>query len=370
MRKELFSNVKRMVVKIGTSVISHGAGLDKAMMKKIADDICSLKKKGVEVVVVSSGAIGAGMAALGKKTRPKALPEQQAAAAVGQGILIDAYNEIFRAKGVLCAQILITQEDLVDRQRYLNARNTIMTLLDEGIVPIINENDTVSTDEIKFGDNDKLSGLVANLVEGDVLVILSDIDGLYEKEAGQKKNLIKEVKDITHEIEKHALGTDKEISVGGMITKIKTAKMVTSSGVYMVIANGKTDSVITRILEGEDIGTLFYAKKSKMGSREKWLAFTSKVRGKVIVDEGAKEALAKKGKSLLATGITAVDGNFKAGDCIAIFDSKHSEIARGLTNYSSDELKKIKGKKTQDIESLLGYKYYDEVVHRDNLVLL
>jgi len=376
MRTQLFSKVKKLVVKVGTSILTEdGNQLSVSAINNIAEQISYALKDNKKVVLVTSGAIGAGMGLLGIESRPRSLPDQQAVAAIGQSRLMRLYDESFKKRGLLTAQILLTREDLRDRVRYLNARNTLMTLLGHGVVPIVNENDTVAVDEIKFGDNDTLSSLVANLIGADLLIILSDIDGLYTKNPaqGEKANLVSLVKKITPEIEKMADGTAMRgaanVSVGGMATKIEAAKIATHAGISLVIANGREKDIILRIVKGEDIGTLFLSSPDKLVAKKHWIAYTSKSRGKIIVDTGAMDALIHRGRSLLSSGIMDLEGSFEQGDMVTIEESG-TEFARGLINYSSSELKRIKGAKTRQIEGILGYKYYDEVIHRDNLVIL
>ena len=371
-RKELFKNIKRVVIKVGTAVLaSPTIGLNDKRIEKIVDEIVDLRRSDREVILVTSGAVGAGMRALGLKERPRTLPGKQAAAAVGQSHLMHLYERFFRKREYLVAQILLTQDDLTDRKRYLNARHTLMTLLKLNVIPIINENDSVGVEEIKFGDNDTLSALVTNLVEAELLIILSNIDGLYEtdprKRGGEPIRLVER---IDSKIEVLGGGPGEITSTGGMYTKLQAARIVTNSGELMVIANGKTPQVMRRILEGEEIGTLFLPRKEKVTSRKRWIAFTRRCCGKIFVDEGAKEALKFKGRSLLPGGIVEVEGDFSEGDMVSIVKGDEEEFARGLSNYSSLEIEKVKRVKTKDIKSILGYKYYDEVIHRDNLVIL
>lgn len=367
MRDSFFSNLKLIVIKIGTATLSSKTrSIERQVLKDLVRQTCAIIDKGIKVVLVTSGAIGAGMGILGLKRRPKNLRELQAVAAIGQSQLMKFYDEDFKGHGRMAGQVLLTREDLEDRKRYINAENTICTILEYGAVPIINENDTVSADEIKFGDNDTLASLVTNLLGADLLIILSDVDGLY----GAKGGVIDIVKEITSEIEELARGTDKETSVGGMATKIRAAKVVTESGIPLVIANGRTGNVLLRLLDREKIGTLFIPKLNKMAAKKRWIAFSSRSKGAVFVDVGARHAVSEKHKSLLASGITGVEGDFEAGDIVSIKDSEAKDFARGLVNYSSREIEKIKGAKSKEIGSRLGYKYYDEVIHRDNLVIV
>lgn len=369
MRDNFLSNLKLVVVKVGASTFSSRYGLiDKFVMGSIARQVCRLMEKGVKVVMVSSGAISAGMNLLGLRSRPKTLQKLQAVAAIGQNQLMKAYEENFKPKGKMVAQVLLTWDDLEDRNRYINAKNTINTILAYGAIPIINENDTISAEEIKFGDNDTLASLVTTLIDADLLIILSDVDGLYRR-AGNNE-VIEVVNKIDVEIEKLGGGTRKETSVGGMATKLKAAKVVTGAGVPLVIANGKTDNILVRIAEKEPLGTLFIPKLNKMTEKKRWIAFSTKPKGSILVDSGAKLALIQRNKSLLPSGVIGVEGRFSGGDIISIKDDKSELFARGLANYSSSEIERIKGVKTADIELTLGYRYYDEVVHKDNLVLI
>ena len=366
--------VKTLVVKVGTAILTDplGVGLDKRRMEEIVEGICWAWDKGIRTVLVSSGAIGAGMSKLGVKKRPSSLNKLQVLAAVGQGILIGSYMEMFESRGRLAAQILLTQDDFTDRRRYINAKNTIDELLMAGITPIVNENDAIAVEEIRFGDNDNLSALVANMVKADLLLILSDVDGLYEADPKRdpNANLISLVNEITPELERISKGPGSEIGSGGMSSKVEAVKKVILSGGMAVIANGKLDGVIRRVLEGEEIGTLFFPKGARLTGRKRWIAFGRNPKGSITVDDGAVEAITRRGKSLLPSGVIRVDGRFGIGDLVLVRDLEGREIARGLVNYSSDEVDRIKGHKVVEIEAILGYKYRNEVIHRDNLVLM
>lgn len=368
MRKELISKVKRVVIKIGTSVLTCGkASIDPGRIRRIVSGVNNLIKNNIKVCMVSSGAISCGMSILGQKRRPKNLPELQAMAAVGQRKLMDLYADAFQKNKCLVAQILLTREDLEDRKRYLNARNTILNLWEKKIIPIINENDTVAVDEIKFGDNDRLSALVASLLNADLLIILSDVDGFFAKD-----RLLQTVEEITPEMERLASDTDsKEICIGGMSTKLAAAKVVCRAGISCIIANGNQEAILEKIIQAEEVGTLFLPQERKLTARKQWMLFNLRPKGKIYLDKGAVEALLRRGKSLLAIGIVSVEGDFQEADLVSIFEvGGKKELGCGITHYSSEELAKIKGLKTQEIEKVLGYKYYDEVIHRDNLVLL
>ena len=370
MRNALLSCVKRVVIKIGSGVISDQSGLLLPHIAALSAEICALRQRGLEVVVVSSGAVAAGKADLGIVGRPPTIPLKQAAAAIGQSRLMRAYKEAFNDRGQLVAQVLLTRDDLANRRRYLNARNTIMTLLDYGVIPIINENDTVVVDEIRFGDNDNLSAMVTNLVEGNLLVILSDVDGLYDQDpkGHPDARLFSEIERITEEIEAMAGGANS-LGTGGMATKLKAAKRATLYGAATVIINGCQEGQLSRLFEGEEIGTYFLPARDRMAAKKHWIAFTKKPRGKLLVDDGAKRALVERGKSLLPSGIKGVEGGFDRGDAVRLCDLQGVEFAKGVTDYSLSELLRIMGKKSSEIEGILGYKYGDDVVHRDNMVL-
>jgi len=364
---------KRILVKVGTAVItSKDNRLDKKKIKHIISQIAKILDREIEVIIVTSGAIGAGMSVLKKSAKPQSLPELQACAAIGQSQLMKMYEGFFKEKGYVTAQILLTQEDLVDRKRYLNAKNTLFTLLEEGVVPVINENDTVSTDEIRFGDNDRLSSLVASLTKIDLLVILTNVEGLCEYDHRGKKKIrcLGMVEKVTRDIENLALRQKSRSGMGGMVSKLQAIKIATSSGIQCIMADGNRKDILLKIIEGERVGTLFLACRNIINAKKHWIAFTSKLQGSIKVDNGAKDALVDRQKSLLSSGVIQEIGKFDIGDVISIVDEKNEEFARGLTNYSSLELKKIRGLKTNQIQDALGYKYYDEVVHRDNLVIL
>lgn len=365
---------KIIVVKIGSSVLAReSGGLDDSRIQNIAEQICAIRKKGFDVILVSSGAIAAGIKLLKLHARPESLPQIQACAAIGQAEMMKKYDEHFRHHGVQVAQVLLTQDDINNRERYLNARNTLLALLThEGVIPVINENDTVSTDEIRFGDNDRLSSLVANLIQADKLIIMSDVDGLYrfDQKDKTKKEIIKKVESITDEIESLVTEDGSRFGVGGMTTKLQAAKITTNAGIECIILNGTKKDILHELFDGKEVGTVFISKQPKIGARKRWIAYSLKSSGQIKVDKGAKEVLVKKNRSLLASGIIGYNGKFDVGDSVAIIDEHNKEFARGLTNYSSAELNKIMGHNTKDIETILGYKYYDEVVHRDNLVIL
>ena len=370
-RKILVSRTRRLVVKVGTGVITTKAGLlDTAQVSSISKQIVGLKRRGYEVALVSSGAVGAGMGELSMRRRPSTLPELQAAAAVGQGKLTGAYDDCFKAEGYHAAQVLLTREDLEERHRYLNTCNTINALFGFKVIPVINENDTVSVEEVSFSDNDILSALVTNLLRAELLVMLSSVDGLYKK-PGKGAEFVPVVEEITGDVERLASRSMTHLGMGGMESKLKAARIATNSGEAVIIANGRTPDVLTRIIDGEELGTLFLPARKRLKSRKRWIGFTLRPRGRIYVDEGAFAALSKRGKSLLASGITDVDGGFDRGDVVSISTAGNKAgFARGLTNYSSTELMKIKGQSSSSIKKTLGSKPYDEVVHRDNMVLI
>lgn len=372
LRKRLFQKVRRAVVKIGSAVLTDKEGrLDLETFDDIARSIHFARKKGIECVIVTSGAIAAGAGILGLKEKPKTIPQKQAAAACGQGLLMQTYESFFGKYNLKVAQILLTHEDLRDRKRYINAKNTLFTLFKYGVIPIINENDTVAVEEIKFGDNDILAALVSNLVEADALIMLTDTDGLFNKNPKIHKDakLISLVEEITEDIVAMAERSCSYAGTGGMLSKIQAARQVAFFGTFTVIGNGKTKGQIISIINGEEKGTLILPKRERMKSRKGWIAFSLKPVGSIIVDEGAKRAILEKGKSLLPSGIKDIIGSFNPGDPVRCIDEKGCEFARGLVNYSSQEILLIKGKKTSEIEKTLGYKTVDEVIHRDDLVI-
>ena len=371
--KTVLTQSRRIVVKVGSSLVTNqGSGLDMGALGNWAKQIATLRTQGCEVVLVSSGAIAEGMQRLGWKKRPSAVHELQAAAAVGQMGLVQAYESCFRQHKLNAAQVLLTHADLADRERYLNARSTLRTLLNLGVIPIINENDTVVTDEIKFGDNDTLGALVANLIEADAFVILTDQDGLYtadpRKDSGA--TLISAALAGDAKLELMAGGAGSHIGRGGMLTKVLAAKRAARSGAHTVIASGHERDVLPRLLQGESIGTLLTASSLSLDARKQWLADHLQVSGKVSLDAGAVRVLSKEGKSLLPIGVTQVSGEFQRGAVVAVLDTEGRDIARGLVNYSADEARRIAGKASGEIENILGYVDEPELIHRDNLVLL
>jgi glutamate 5-kinase len=373
MRRELLKSIKRVVIKIGSRVLTDAdGGLDHAVIGRICGDIALLREQGKQVIVVSSGAIAAGRSELGLTEKPKTIPQKQAAAAIGQTRLMRAYEEALAPHALKAAQLLLTSEDLGSRQRFLNARATIDTLLGFGIIPVINENDTVVVEEIKFGDNDNLSALVTNVAESDLLVILTDVDGLYSADPGANPDarLIPLVQGITRELERAAGGSGSSVGTGGMATKVAAAKKAGKNGVPTILVAGKRAGILSAAMSGEDVGTLFLPHGTGLNRRKHWIAYTLKPAGRVIVDDGARNVLLKKGKSLLPSGVVAVDGRFERGACVRICGADGSEFARGLSDYSSGEIARLAGHNSSEIEALLGYRYADVIIHRDNLVVM
>ena len=373
-REEILSNVSKIVIKIGTRVLTNEDGLvDKNRIMELSKQVVKLRLKGFSVVIVSSGSIGAGISALGLQKRPSILPELQAAAAIGQGKLIEVYNECFKKHGYHAAQLLLTRQDFEDRQRYLNTCNTLHSLLNFKTIPIINENDTISVEEITFGDNDILSALVTNLLRADLLILLSSVDGLYTTPPapGKSCRVLSVVDSISDDIKKLAFKQKTKEGVGGMESKLEAANIATGSGEAVIIANGMQSDILSKIMNYDDVGTLFVPYNKKITSRKRWIGFTVKPKGKIYIDEGALSALQKKGRSLLPSGVVKIEGKFIKGDVVSIVDvGEKREVARGLMNYSADEVRKVKGLRTSLIKKTLGYKPYDEIVHRDNIVLL
>ncbi len=363
---------KTVVVKLGTRLLTDSTGkINFHYMEHLIKVLSHIKSQERDIILVSSGAIGAGMGRMNMSRRPVTIPEKQAAAAVGQGLLVQYYEKYFAHFNLVVAQILLTREDLISRKRYINVCNTILTLIKWGVIPVINENDSVSTEEIKFGDNDRLSALVAGLVNADLLIILTDIDGLYDANPSldSNANLIPLVGEITPEIKQSAGNTNDDLATGGMITKVQAAEIAINSGVNMVIANGKDPQNLYRIFNGEKVGTLFTAKDHFLRRRKRWIAYGRIIRGEVTIDDGAKDALLTNGKSLLAIGITEVKGVFDKGELVLVTDSEGKEIGRGLVSYSSDEIDKIMKLPSSKIGEALGYDSEKEVIHRDNMVI-
>ena len=367
------SESRRFVVKVGSTLVTNrGAGLDATAIARWAGQVASLRQRGKEIVLVSSGAIAEGMQRLGWTRRPSAMHELQAAAAVGQMGLAQAYESSFREHGLRTAQVLLTHADLADRQRYLNARSTLLTLLGLGIIPVINENDTVVTDEIRFGDNDTLAALVTNLVEADCLIILTDQPGLYTEDprVNPAASLIRRAQAGEARLESVAGGTGSAIAKGGMLTKVLAAKRAARSGAQTVIASGSEPDVLLRLAAGEAIGTLLSPQTTPLAARKQWLADHLQVAGTLSLDAGAAKALRSGGRSLLPVGVKKVEGEFERGAVVACLSPEGAEIARGLVNYNAQESRRIAGRASSEIEAILGYVDEPELIHRDNLVVL
>ena len=369
MRDQVLARARRLVVKLGSRLVAENPA---ARTKALADELAALRGRGIDAVVVSSGAIALGCQALRLSERPHELPRLQAAAAVGQGVLMRHWERAFAHHDTVVGQVLLTHDDLDDRNRFLNARHAIGSLLELAGVPIINENDTVATDEIRFGDNDRLAALACNLVGADLLVLLTDVDGLCDAPPEAGGTRIPLVSDIDREAAPVAGGTNAAgVGTGGVMSKVQAAKIAGRSGVPTVVASGRQEDVLARILRAEDIGTLFApSSESRLASRKQWIAFARKPGGTLVVDAGARTALVAHRKSLLPSGIREIRGHFGMGEAVSVIGPDGLEFARGLSAYASEELDRIRGKHSADIETILGYKYLDEVIHRDDLVVL
>jgi len=381
-RQDILKNIKRVVIKIGSSVISNRdkkqssleCGLSKDWVRHYARQIKLIQDKGYDVVLVSSGAVMAGRARLGLSRVDLSIPEKQACAAIGQSFLMHTYEKAFEKKNIKVAQILLSHDDLGNRRRYLNAKHTIEALLERDVIPIINENDSVTVEEIKIGDNDTLSATVACLVDAQLLIILSDVEGLYNldpsvKNTSEKAELISHVARVSEVIERTAGKSNNRLTVGGMYTKVLAAKKTMSFGIPTLVVNGLDEKVLENIFSGKDVGTLFWSGKGKIRDRKHWIAHTLKPAGILVVDEGARKALIERGKSLLPAGLIKIKGEFEFGKAVKILDGEGKEIGRGLVNYNSRDLQQIKGMKTSVIKKLIGESFYEEVIHRDDLVI-
>ena len=372
-KKPILQRARRVVVKIGSQILSSAEGIEETLLKDLVRQLAALHSQRKEIVIVSSGAVAAGMTQLGRKERPKTIPEKQALAAVGQIRLMALYERHFSRFEKNVAQVLLTHEDLANRQRYINAKHTFQMLLESCIIPIVNENDTVAVEEMKFGDNDHLSALVATLLEADLLVILSDVEGIYDCDPRTHANaslfpLIKEIKEVKAKIlddSRSSFGT------GGITTKIGAAEEASAAGIPTVITSGLKAGTLTSVFDpNAEIGTLILPDENRLTNRKHWIAYNLKPAGDVVVDQGAHDALVRKGKSLLPSGLKEIRGSFGVGECVRCLDLDGREFARGLVNYSAQELNQIKGLHTSKIEKILGYRAYDEIIHRDDLVLL
>ena len=371
-RKICFEDAKRIVVKVGSGVLTEDNGLNLKALRSISRQICQLADRGLEIILVSSGAMASGIKKIGLSKRPEEIPKRQAVAAVGQAGLIMEYEKSFARYNKKVAQILLTSDDLVNRKRYLNARNTLCTLLSWQVIPIINENDTVVVEEIKFGDNDNLAAMITLLMDADILINLTDIDGLYTRDPrkNQDAELISVVTTIKKDIEKYASDIPGALGTGGMLSKIIAAKKVTAAGIPMLIAGGEKHDILIKLFAGKEHGTFFIPKKEKLANRKCWIAFTLKPKGTIMIDDGAAAAILKSGKSLLPSGIVRVEGEFSVGAAVEFRRESNDEIlGTGLVNYCASDIRKIMGLKSGKIKQYLGHKSYDEVIHRDNLAI-
>lgn len=372
--REALKKAKRIVIKVGTSTITYANGKRNfSQIDRLAREISDLQNQGKEMILVTSGAVAVGVDRMGLPGKPKTIPGKQAAAAVGQGVLMHTYEKFFADYGQIVAQVLITKTEAIDRHRYTNTRNTFMELMRQRVIPIVNENDVVALDELKIGDNDNMSALVAGIVDADLVIILSDVDGLYTANPQTHPDavIVPEVAEITPEIEASAGGVGSARGTGGMATKIQAAKAATSSGIHLVIASGTEKNAITRVLQGEELGTLFVSRENRLQFRKRWLAFGAKIAGSIVVDDGCAKAIRKAGGcSILPAGVFAVQGEFLPGSTVSVIDKDAHELARGLVHYSSVELEQIKGCNSGEIANILGHKNFDEVIHRDDLVIL
>ena len=370
--REQIKDAKRIVVKVGTSTLLYPNGkINLYRIEHLARELSDLASQGREVILVTSGAIGAGMVRMGLSERPDSMQEKQALACVGQVLLMHLYDKFFTEYGQVAGQVLLTKENFANHNQYINARNTLMAMLKSGIIPVINENDAVTVAEVKIGDNDTLSATVAAIVDADVLIILSDIDGVYDAnpQTHPEAKLLSEIKEITSGVEAMAGGAGSAVGTGGMATKIEAAKIATAAGVTMFIASGGENGMLGRIIAGEDVGTVFPPKDAHLRARKGWLAFGKRISGILVVDEGCVKAL-KRGSSLLAAGILATEGEYSAGSTVRVLTADYQEIARGTIAYDASAVAKIKGRKTSDFTDILDGEIHDEVIHRDNMVLM
>ena len=371
-RMEHLRRARRVVVKVGSAVLTAADGLHVPTMSALAGEMAALREQGIEVILVSSGAVAAGRRILGCGSGCAGLREKQAAAAVGQSGLMRTYEKLFSGRGLRVAQLLLTHDDLASRRRYLNVRNTVTTLLSWGVVPIVNENDTVSVSELRFGDNDNLAAQMTNLTEADLLVCLTDVDGLFTANPARDPDAVRvlTVARIDRKVEAMAGNVNSALGTGGMRSKIKAARMVSDRGGCSFIGPGRRPGILRDLFAGEPVGTFFLPREERMASRKHWIAYTLRPKGYLRLDDGARRALVERKKSLLAAGITGVEGRFGVGDPVHCLDASGRAFAAGLVNYRSADIEKIKGARTSEIEKILGFKDSDEVIHRDNLVVL
>jgi len=373
MKKFKFSQAEKIVIKLGSSIVTNdGRGLDEKCLSSLIKQIAILNSHKKKIVLVSSGAIAAGLKKLKIKKRPNALSELQSAAAVGQMDLVQVYERLFSQNNLIAAQVLLTHDDLSDRKRYLNARSTIFNLINKNVIPVINENDTVASEEIRFGDNDSLAAMVANLIEADLLVLLTDQEGLFSSDprADNNAKLIDHAYVDDNNLDKLASGTNSEIGTGGMTTKIMAARRAALSGTHTIIASGRRVNILENLRNDQDIGTFLQSREFKLVARKKWLADNLKLKGKIYIDQGAEKALVDQGKSLLVAGVVKVTGNFDRGEVIQCVNESGSEILKGLVNYSSKEVKKIIGVSSDKIETILGYVNESSLIHRNNMIII
>ena len=373
MKKFKFSQAEKIVIKLGSSIVTNdGRGLDEKCLSSLIKQIAILNSHKKKIVLVSSGAIAAGLKKLKIKKRPNALSELQSAAAVGQMDLVQVYERLFSQNNLIAAQVLLTHDDLSDRKRYLNARSTIFNLINKNVIPVINENDTVASEEIRFGDNDSLAAMVANLIEADLLVLLTDQEGLFSSDprADNNAKLIDHAYVDDNNLDKLASGTNSEIGTGGMTTKIMAARRAALSGTHTIIASGRRVNILENLRNDQDIGTFLQSREFKLVARKKWLADNLKLKGKIYIDQGAEKALVDQGKSLLVAGVVKVTGNFDRGEVIQCVNESGSEILKGLVNYNSEEVKKIIGVSSDKIEAILGYVNESSLIHRNNMIII
>ena len=373
MKKFKFSQAEKIVIKLGSSIVTNdGRGLDEKCLSSLIKQIAILNSHKKKIVLVSSGAIAAGLKKLKIKKRPNALSELQSAAAVGQMDLVQVYERLFSQNNLIAAQVLLTHDDLSDRKRYLNARSTIFNLINKNVIPVINENDTVASEEIRFGDNDSLAAMVANLIEADLLVLLTDQEGLFSSDprADNNAKLIDHAYVDDNNLDKLASGTNSEIGTGGMTTKIMAARRAALSGTHTIIASGRRVNILENLRNDQDIGTFLQSREFKLVARKKWLADNLKLKGKIYIDQGAEKALVAQGKSLLVAGVVKVTGTFDRGEVIQCVNESGSEILKGLVNYNSEEVKKIIGVSSDKIEAILGYVNESSLIHRNNMIII
>tara|TARA_B110000259_G_scaffold91611_1_gene106397 strand:- start:2847 stop:3983 length:1137 start_codon:yes stop_codon:yes gene_type:complete len=373
MKKFKFSQAEKIVIKLGSSIVTNdGRGLDEQCLSSLIKQIAILNSHKKQIVLVSSGAIAAGLKKLKIKQRPNALSELQSAAAVGQMDLVQVYERLFSQNNLVAAQVLLTHDDLSDRKRYLNARSTIFNLINKNVIPVINENDTVASEEIRFGDNDSLAAMVANLIEADLLVLLTDQEGLFSSDprADNNAKLIDHAYVDDNNLDKLASGTNSEIGTGGMTTKIMAARRAALSGTHTIIASGRRVNILENLRNDQDIGTFLQSREFKLVARKKWLADNLKLKGKIYIDQGAEKALVDQGKSLLVAGVVKVTGNFDRGEVIQCVNESGSEILKGLVNYNSEEVKRIIGVSSDKIETILGYVNESSLIHRNNMIII